>query len=278
MAVDVTSHSMARVRWSARAPRLAMLAVCAVLTAVGLRTVLAAPAPPRAELTRTVSPDLEAEAVAEDFARNYLDGTARDRARRLAALGRLAPSVTQTERDSPLPAPLRSRVQWSAVVGDQATPSGRRVTVLLETDRGATALVIDTASTSRGVAVAGYPAIVGPPRAPSIAASDPVAVDDEHLSATVDRALGNYLAGRSGDLVADLLPGSVVSVPAQPLRLIGIDELSWAAAGRSVRADVRAALSGGGELRLAYEIGVARRAGRWFVSWIGSPQATSGRQ
>jgi hypothetical protein len=278
MAIDVTSHSMARVRWSARAPRLAILALCAALTAVGLRTVLAAPSPLRAEPTRTVSPDLGAEAVAEDFTRSYLDGTARDRDLRLAALARLAPSVAAAERDDPLPAHPRSRVRWSAVLADQSTPSGRRVTVLLETDQGATAMVVNTTTTPQGVLVSGFPAIVGPPRAPSIAPSDSVAVDDPNLSATVDRALGNYLAGRSGDLVADLLPGSVVSVPAQPLRLASVDELSWATAGRSVRADVRAALSDGGELRLAYEIGVARRADRWFVSWIGSPQTTSGRQ
>jgi hypothetical protein len=279
MTVDSSSQSMARVRWSARAPRLALLAVCAVLTAVGLRTVLATPAPAaRTEPARTSPAHLEAQAVAEEFARAYLSSDRGTDAQRRATLGRLAPAVAQAERDDPLPAAAGSHVLWSAVLGDQPTPGGDRVTVLVETDRGATALVVDTQTTAQGVTVTGFPAVVGPPRGSTVQPPDGEAVDDGRLSSTIGRALGNYLAGRSGDLVADLLPGAVVSVPAQPLRLIAIDDLVWAGPGRSVRAEVRAQLSGAGELRLAYEIGVARRAGRWFVSWIGSSQTTSGRQ
>ena len=278
MTIDITSQSMARVRWSARAPRLALLAVCAVLTAVGLRTVLAAPSPPRAEPTRTRTPSLEAQAVAEEFARSYLDADPRDRAARTATLSRLAPSVAAAERDDPLPSASGSRVRWSTVLGEQPSSSGERVTVLLETDDGPTGLVVHVAPTPRGETVTGFPALVGPPRGGSVPEPDSATVDDAGLVATVNRALGSYLAGRSGALAADLLPGSVVSMPDQSLRLIGVDDLAWEATGRSVRADVRVAIGGASELRLTYEIGVARRAGRWFVSWIGSPQTPSGRQ
>lgn len=280
MAFSSRVGSVRMVQWSARAPRVAVSSACVVLVAAGLHSLLAAGAPATGHTTfpAALAGGARAEAVAEGFARAYLTSGAA----RLAALGIFAPGIAAAERNDPLPGPPGGEsVLWSAVADDQPVADGRRIVVVVQTTRGFTALVVTTRRATNGaVVVADYPAIVGPP---PVQAADPApageAVADGSLSATVMRALGNFLGRRRGELAADLLPGSVVVVPAQPLGLAGVDGVSWAAPGRVVSVVLRARPASGGLVRLAYSVGVVHTAGRWFVSWIAAPQTqTDGRR
>jgi hypothetical protein len=78
-------------------------------------------------------------------------------------------------------------------------------------------------------------------------------------------AVRNYLAGRRDDLLADLAPGAVVSLPERPLRLRSTDAITWARRPRLVAVEVEAPT--GQRLTLRYELAVARRD-RWYVRAI----------
>jgi hypothetical protein len=78
----------------------------------------------------------------------------------------------------------------------------------------------------------------------------------------------NYVAARRDALAADLLPGALAVVPDVAMRATTIEEMTWSLPGRAIDVVVRARLSTGGELALAYELGVVRQASRWFVRWI----------
>jgi len=124
--------------------------------------------------------------------------------------------------------------------------------------------------------VVGYPALVGPPAvALDRPASDEDEVADPQLRAVCERALRNYLAGDRDDLLADLDPQAVVSLPEQRLELKAVHELTRAGPGR-VAAEIEA--SGDAAVwTLRYELDVVRRE-RWYVRAISSdPRATTRR-
>ena len=274
MAFEITSGSHRRARLAARLPRLALLAVCAVLSAAGLRALTAAPSAPIATATApTASSSLPAEAFAEAFARAFLTWEAKEPEARAQALRRFAPGVAaDVETGSGAPVADQS-VLWSTVADSGAVRGGRRVTVLAATTNGAVALSVNVVGTSMAdLRVDRPPAIVGA-TPPAQKSEEPLGepVDDDGLGATVRRALRHYLGGSRDELVADLLPGAHVVLPEPRLSLVAIDDLVWARPRRSVVAVVRARPDGGGELRLGYEVGVAREAGRWFVRWIEDP-------
>ncbi|MFL5844343.1 MAG: conjugal transfer protein [Solirubrobacteraceae bacterium] len=278
MDISTSPRSLRQMRWAARAPRLALIATCVVLCAAGLRTVLL-PQRPVTIATRTQSSALmlAPAAFAESFARAYLTWDPRKPEQRDLALEQFAPALA----DSGAPGPPRTeqQVAWSAVASDRPVRGGHRITVLADTTNGRVALVVTVAQDDRGsLAVREFPALVGwPATATAPDAPPPDAVDNDELDATVSRALRNFLAGRRDALAADLLPGAVIALPDQTLRMVAVEDLSWTSRRRGVAVVVRARLSDGGELRLGYELGVAREAGRWFVRWIGTDQTQDGR-
>lgn len=258
---------------------MALLGTCAVLSAAGLWSVLgAAPAPapaPRPVSAATI--DDEARSVAEAFARTYLTWDEANPASRRAALRQLAPVLADDLSSEQLVG--EQSVRWSTVARDERTAGGRRITVMAETTEGPVALTVSLRRDPDGTLVIGEPpALVGPPVVSSDANEPGVTpLSDDALAEVATRALENYLAQRADPLSADLLPGSTVVVPEQPLRLSSVEDVAWTAPKRELRAVVVAETSHGAALRFAYRLGVSRQAGRWFVRWIGTQQPSGGR-
>lgn len=270
--LDVKPGSLRSRRWVARAPRIALMVTCAALAAAGLHSALVAPAAPTsaARLPGTAQDTTAQEAFAEAFARVYLSWD-RNAAARLTRLRRYSQRLADDLRSELGTSPTGEQdVTWTAVLRDEPAGRERRITILADTSNGQTALAVTVRERDGVLAVDGYPAIVGVPPASDGDADEPARepIDDGELEAMATRALRNFLACRGDALTADLLPGAVAVLPASPMRVASAPELTWAQRGRSVDVVVRVRLASGGELNLAYELGVARQAGRWFVRWI----------
>lgn len=280
MALAPRSQSLRRAQLSARAPRAFLIVTCGVLVAVGLVSLLGTHDRPPLPSPVIATDVARAQAVAEGFARAYLTWTPSEPSSRQVALRQFAPAIADEERDDPLPGPRGGQtVIWSRVTSDVPIAGGRRITVVAQTTQGFTTLVVDTRTAAQGaISVTGFPAVVG---SPPVAASDLERtgdpVDDAGLQRTVTRALANFLAGRRDALAADLEPGAVAVVPDTPLHLLSVDQTNWGTTRRELSVQVLAGLTGAGRVRLTYSVGVIRRAGRWFVSWIGSRQTMNGR-
>lgn len=282
MALETRPQSVRRVQLAARAPRAALLVACAILCAVGLRTVMSGTQAPASvpPIRANATADTRMESVAEGFARAYLSWDERRPEARIAAIRMFAPAIARDDVDRYVRGPRGTQiVLWSAVAADDGEGSARRITVVAQTSSGFTALVVEVRRTATGrIVVADRPAIVGtPPVASAAPDSNQEPLDDDGLQATVTRALTNFLASDRGALAADLLPGSTVVLPAGGLELRAVNDIAWSVPRREVKASVTAALHGGGQLDLTYSVGVVRQAGRWFVSWIGARESTSGR-
>ncbi|HWX44645.1 MAG TPA: conjugal transfer protein [Solirubrobacteraceae bacterium] len=234
---------------------------------------------PAALLRRPAQQDLAAEGFATLFARAYLTWEGQDPEARERAL---APFVgTGMEADAGLQPPaggdrsqIGQRVQWTQVVQEREPQPGEHVyTVAAQTDTaGLLYLTVSVLRPSGGaLALAGYPAFVGPPasapaRTSSLARLPQVA--EPELATVVERALRNYLAGSPSELLADLSAGARVSLPALGLVLQSVQSLQWASGAGAVLAVVDAQDQRGAQYTLAYELDVARDQGRWEISAI----------
>ena len=266
--------SLRRLRWAARAPRVAAIAACIVLSLLGLRTLLG-PASTRATPPpKAPGLDVSAAAFGEAFARAYFtfDPDAPERRERAVASfmpGRELPVDELPDR--------AGRVVWSTVAATE--PAGRRrliVTVALETTDGLRHLAVTVVRDDRGrLFIAAPPALIGPP---PVAAEAETAieeeVDDPALRALAGRVSRNYLARERDDLAADLDAGAIVSLPPIALRVTSVDAVTRAAAAK-VAVTVTATGADGLRLSLRYELAVVRRSGRWLVRTVHvNPPAT----
>jgi Conjugative transposon protein TcpC len=271
--VTLTAQSMWRLRAARELPRYLLYGACAAGLAASARFAIA---PPHASV-HTVSVasgpqvDLAAEGFASLFARRYLGWNAaepRQHVTELAALGGEGAEAA----DVRLPSRGEQRVLWTAVVQARSAQPGERVyTVAAETDTdGIVYLTVPVARLADGrLALAGYPAFVGPPASASARLGGGAQeVTEEALSTVVSRALRNYLAGSPDELAADLATGTRVSLPTQPLSLESVVHASWSNDGRSVLAVVRASDARGVEYTLGYELDVLLVHGRWEVSAV----------
>jgi hypothetical protein len=272
-AVTLRARPLWHIRVARAAPRYLLYAVCAAGLLASLRFAIA---PPRAKALRiersaTGSEDLGAQGFAVLFARRYLAWNAaqpQTNAGEVEALaGPGAPGLSAR-----LPAGGTERVLWAQVVQERALrPRGHVYTVAVQTDTaGLVYLTVDVERRPEGsLALAGYPAFVGPPTSVS-ERSVPAGreVSDASLSLVVTRALRNYLAGSPDELAADLAVGARVSVPGLALGLESVQHLSWTPDGRSVLAVVRAMDARGTTYTLGYELDVSRAQGRWEVSAV----------
>jgi Conjugative transposon protein TcpC len=256
-------------RLRALAPRIVFYALLAILALAGLRAAFE-PTPEPAATPRVERPtehDLAAESFAEAAARAYLtwDGSRpEERERRLAAFlpgtldadAGLAPADDSTQE-----------VTWTTVAG--ARREGRRtiVTVTAATSEGGTLhLSVPVERDPRGfLYVSGYPALVGPPATnPEASLAEEDSVEDEKLAVVVERALTNYLARARGNLLADLTPDAVVSLPADALEVTNVNEVTWVTPGRRVAVELDAEDEQENTWTLRYELEV-RRSDRWYV-------------
>lgn len=263
--LDVDARSLTATRWVGRAPRIALALAAAALALAGLRSATqASPLPPASPVT-SAPRDFGAEALAEAFARDYLtfDDPARQ-ASRLVAYG-------ATIEPPAYPAGLRQQVRWTAVSGVERRGRGSIVTVIAATTRGRVALAVPILRGSGGdAAIDGQPAIVGTERSSDVsrARKSEREVDDGRLRAVARRAIKNYLSRDLADLSADLSPGASVHVPANAMRLRGVDLVTWSVPGRRVALAVRATDRDRVRQRLRYELAVRQLGGRWLVQAV----------
>jgi hypothetical protein len=275
-AVTVTTRPLWRIRLGSELPRLLLLGVSLAGLMASARYAIApprpaAPAPARAAVGP--SRDLAAEGFAQLFARRYLTWAAGDPEAHEQALAPYLGAGMEAGAGLQPPAGGEEQVQWTDVVQERTVaPAGRVYTVAAQTDTAGLEYLAVSVTRARGGALelAGYPAFVGAPAtglAP--AGGAPREVSDPALQTVVERALRNYLADSGAELEADLTSTARVSLPARALSLEAVQRLDWSPdGGEAVSATVQAQDARGARYTLAYELDVARVAGRWEVAAI----------
>jgi hypothetical protein len=172
------------------------------------------------------------------------------------------------------PATGAQSVEWAEVVQARDVTAAEHIyTVAAGTTlAGVVYLSVDVArDRTRGLALARYPAFVGPPAshpAASLSSDGRADVGDASLSRVIERALRNYLAGSASNLAADLVAGAHVTLPPNPLALQQLTQLQWRPDRTGVLATVIAGDQRGVAYTLSYELDVASASGRWEVAAI----------
>lgn len=261
------TRSLRATRLQARIPRIVAALLAAVLSLAGLRAIVAGPpAPPAARTIAAPAGDQAATSFAEAFARAYLSIDADDPEARVRGL---APFVTAGLDEDAGVRPgegVTQRVEWTAVLGERRDGDRRLVTVMAQTSGGTFYLSVPVVRDGRGfLAIAAPPALVGPPaidRERTAPAEE--RVDDAALEEVATRALENYLAANQSNLLADLSPDAVVSLPSRPLTLERVSDLTWVTPGRRIAVAVGARDDRNTSWTLRYELDVLHRD-RWYV-------------
>jgi hypothetical protein len=272
--IGTESRSLRAEQLRARAPRIAFYAVVVVLCLAGLRTILAgtpAPAVRAATTTADAQADQVAATFAEAFARAYLTWNADDpdaRSEPLAAF--VSSSFGGAAGVMPGDGTSQS-VEWTAVVGQRRDRRGRIVTVAAQTDERMVYLSVPVARDASGaLRIAGYPAIVGPPKISSDTTLDSSGEDevtDAELETVAVRAITNYLARAERNLAADLVPDAVISLPEAVLTVAETERVTWVEPGRRVAVQLQARDEAGTAWTLRYELDVQLND-RWYVRAI----------
>jgi hypothetical protein len=256
------------VRARARAPRIAVLVACGVLSAGGIKSIVAPQPPARAGRPLAPTSDLAAQAFAQEFARAYLEWDAAAPEAHERAVAPFLGSDVEAGAGLVVPETGAQTVRWATVAGDRRMAGRlRRVTIAAQTTRGRVHLSIAVGRDERGMLfVSAPPAIVGPPPRATNGSSGPEPeVEDRELRAVAARVVRNYLAGEREDLAADLHPRAVVSLPDVLLRVQSTDAVTWASEPRRLAVAVTAAERNGPRFALRYELGVLRVGRRWLV-------------
>ncbi len=274
--VSITPRPLWRLRLARETPHRLLHALALAGLLASARFALDPPRAtvPAALLRRAPAQDLAAEGFATLFVRAYLTWEAPDPEAREHALAPFVGPGMDADAGLQPPASGEQRVQWTQVVQAREPLPGLHVyTVAAQTDTAG--LLYMTVSVLHpaggGLALAGYPAFVGPPAAGPAQMSGEGRlrqVADPELATVVERALRNYLAGSSSELAADLAPGARVSLPGAGLALQSVQSLQWAPGAGAVLAVVQAQDQRGAQYTLAYELDVARVQGRWEITAI----------
>jgi len=274
--VPAETRSLARARLIARAPRIALLTVCGVLTLAGLRAAIAPARPAAATNVRTAVAPASVGPFAEAFVRDYLTWTTTDSGQRQQRLGAyIAGDLDDTAGLSPT-AGTQQQPLWT--IAAAPTPAGRgrwHVTVLaaLPGSRRLTLTIPVAVGRTGGLTVTDYPAITAlTARGHQDADRYTTAVDDTELQHVAERATRNYLAGNGPDLQADLAPGAHITTPDTRSRLLSIDETAWQTPDRQLAVLATTQLPDGTRIQTRLHLTVTRQT-RWFITAI-NPQGT----
>jgi Conjugative transposon protein TcpC len=272
--VTLKARPMWRIRLVRELPRYLLCALSVAGLAASVRLTIAPPRPIRetSAVSPSAVPDRAAEGYALLFTRRYLTWNAAEPQASVNALEPFVGGGMEAGAGLGLPATGEQRVEWAEVVQVREPIANEHVyTIAAQTDaEGLLYLTIGVQRTASGVlALAGYPAFVGPPAA---VAAPPASrlreVTDASLVTVVERALRNYLAKSSGELASDLTAGARVSLPTMALTLESIERMDWSADRSSVVAVLQARDGRGGQYTLTYELDVGRAQGRWEVSAV----------
>jgi len=273
--------SLRRLRWSARAPRLAVGGAVGLLALAGLRGLIAPPKPTVAPARAPAAQDIALEGFAVEFVRAYLGFDPEDPEGHQRAL---SPFVGDGDLGADAGAALPSsddarsqRVISAQAVQSQPTVSGRAriVTVAAHVDVREEALFVAVTvdrSASGELRLVDYPALVGGPLASAEARlPDREDVEVPAIATLARRVIANYLRGDLANLRADLASEAAVTVPVQALRVREVSAVQWASARRdAVQVRLTAGDEVGGTWTYSYELGVRREAGDWRIAWIES--------
>ena len=273
MSVSRETVSLRALRWRAAYNRHLATVLLLALCGLGVWRTMNPPARVVVRDRATTQVDFAAGAYARRFAVAFLSFSSTDPGARSRALSEFDARSDGASGEGYLAGARGSRrVLGSEVVQRQVAPQGARYVIGVDTvpDGRMYLAVTVTRDRSGALQIVGFPALVGAPlQGP--AAPDPsgTPVDDADVSTVATRALRNYLAGRVDDLPADLTRDAVISVPAQPLRLLRVSELRWErGVPDSVLATVAARDRDGSQLTLTYELALSRAQTRWFVAGI----------
>lgn len=282
--MELATRSLRTVRWTAAAPRVLAIAFVAILAAAGLRVIVSGPPPAPAAPTvaPTPPPDYAAQAFAEAFARDYLTWTASGGPDERAA--RLKPYLGDGQDGDgglrPADGTAQS-VRWTAVAGTRRDGDrAEQVLVAVGTSNGQLHLSVPVSRDDHGfLGVAGFPAVVGPPPVNTTdatrATSGEREVEDQGLLRVAQRAVTNFLAGEQENLLADLTPDAVVSLPELRLRVTDVRRTTWVAPQKTVAVEVEAQDARGDDWTLRYVLEV-RLSDRWFVRSLHLDPTTGG--
>jgi hypothetical protein len=273
-AVRIGTRPLWLIRLERGLPRYLVGALCLAGLAASARYAIDPPRPRLTALTprHEFADDPAAEGYAALFARRYLTWNAAEPEVNEGALEPFIGPTLESDFGLRLPTSGEQRVEWAEVVQAREPVPGEHVyTLAAQTDTaGLLYLTVSVVRTANGsLALAGYPAFVGPPASsPAAGAGRLREVVDPALVTVVERALRNYLAASAGELAADLTAGASVSLPTLALDLQSVQRLDWSPDGTSVIAVVQAEDGRGVQYVLAYELDVARLQGRWEVSAV----------
>lgn len=268
--IEARRVGVARLR--ASAPRHLATAALLILVALGLRSLLWAPAPAKAP-----APPDRADAPSQDFAlqfaRAYLTYDAERPALRSQALSPFLGEALDAGAGFFAPTG-EQRVLWAHVASDQrALLGGRTITIAagVSTQPVPVYLAVPVRhDRDRGLSLTAYPSFVG---APALDSQPPTssrsALGERDVASVAARAMRNYLAGSAPNLKADLAPEALITLPTVPLSVARIESLEWigAAGSGAVLATVAAEDPRGATYTLAYELGIERRE-RPYVTFI----------
>ncbi len=272
--VTITTRALWRIRLARELPRYLLCGLSLAGLAASARFAIAPPTPepPAGAVRQAAPPDRAAEAYAALFARRYLTWNAAEPQASARLLEPFLGPGLEGAAGLVLPTSGEQHVEWAEVVQVRQPAPGEHVyTVAAQTDTdGIVYLTVSVARTRDGaLALAGYPAFVGPPAAePARVPSHLREVAEPALATVVQRALRNYLGASASELAADLSSGARVSLPSQALTLESMQRLDWAQQGSAVLATVQAQDARGARYTLAYELDVLRAQGRWEVSAV----------
>jgi hypothetical protein len=272
--VTVTARPMWRIRLMRELPRYLLQGLAIVGLIASARFALDPPRPVivRALLQSQALVDRAGEGFASLFARRYLTWDSRDPEAHRQALAPFLGHSMEVEAGFQPPEEGSQHVQWTQVVqASDITPGKRNYTIAVQTDTGGLLyLSVGVIHESEGrLALAGYPALVGPPAVSAAASPERLReVEGQALVTVVRRALRNYLTRAESELAADLAADAHVSLPATTLVLESLETLDWSAGNRSVLAVLRAGDRHGAQYTLAYELQVVTVAGRWEITAI----------
>jgi Conjugative transposon protein TcpC len=264
-----------------RAPGTLAIAALLLLAAVGVKATIAprtTPAPVSRPLAAGVH-DITEQGFAQAFARAYLSWDARQPDQHQRQVAAFISAALDGNGGLQMPPRGQQQVLWTAAIQDQPDAHGdRSITVAAQTTRQLLYLAVPVHRTTRGfLVVPRYPALVGPPVSdPGAAPAEEHDVSDGALRAVAERAVTNYLAGQRTNLLADLDPAAIVSLPTTVLDVRSVRSITKAAANR-VAVEVVADDGAGSQWTLRYELAVVRRD-RWYVRAIEpDPVAAGGR-
>jgi hypothetical protein len=223
--------------------------------------------------------EITEQGFAQAFARAYLSWDARHPDQHQRQVAAFLSAALDGDGGLQMPPRGQQQVLWTAAIQDEPDAHGDRViTVAAQTTRQLLYLAVPVHRTRRGfLAVPRYPALVGPPVSdPGAAPAEERDVSDGALRAVAQRAVTNYLAGQRSNLLADLDPAAVVSLPTTVLEVRSVRSITKAAGDR-VAVEVAAGDDAGIRWTLRYELTVVHRD-RWYVRAIEpDPVAAGGR-